>query len=106
MSEANYERQLLACQAAGFISANGDTQFGFGCNLTHLATGQYALLLGDSDGVVDGESFMQVQVKGTADRVASVIDVSNTQKDIYVSNASDALVDTDIEVILFKTVSR
>jgi len=106
MSEANYERQLLACQAAGFISADGSTSYGFGCSMTRLAAGQYAMLLGDSDGVADGESFTQVQPKGTAQRQSSVTDVSATQKDIYVSNGAGAATDTDIEVVLFKTVSR
>lgn len=106
MADANYERQLLAVQAAGFISADGSNHFGFGCDLTRLGVGQYALLLGASDGVVDDHSFTIVQPKGTAACVASVEDASNVQKNIFVLNSSDAAVDTAIEVILFKAVSR
>jgi hypothetical protein len=106
MAEASYDKQFLAIQAAGFISADGATNFGFGCNMTRLGTGNYALLLDASAGVVDDESFMQVQPKGTAQRMATVVDTSNTVKEIFVSNDADAVVDTEIEVVLFKSVSR
>jgi hypothetical protein len=107
MAEASYDKQFLAVQAAGFISADGATQFGFGCNMTRVGTGDYALVLDASAGVVDDDSFLQIQVKGgNLPRVATANDISNTVKQILTFNDADIATDTEIEVALFKSVSR
>lgn len=106
MSLASYENQLLAMQAAGFISANGSNVVGFGCQLTRIGIGHYGLLLDASDGVVADESFTKVQVKGATSGAAVVQDLSNTEKRIRVFNSSASLADKDIEIALWKSVTR
>jgi hypothetical protein len=106
MSLASYERQHLAMHAAGYISANGASAAGFGCQLTRLAVGHYGLLLDASDGLVADESFCKVQVKGTSAAGAIVEDFSNTEKRIRVHGANGSLSDKDIEIALWKSVTR
>ncbi len=110
MAEASYNRQHLATHAAGFINGAGTTQITFGCQMTRLSQGHYALLLGADVGLVDDDSFTQVTVKGdgTGDSIganATVNDVSNVQKDIFVRSLS-SLADLDIEVIVWKSVTQ
>lgn len=106
MAEASYERQHLAMQAAGYINADGSTVTTFGCQLTYLATGHYALILDASDGVVADESFMKVQAKGAVAVGPVVEEVSDTQKNIRVFNAAGAATDAAIEIGLWKSVTR
>lgn len=106
MADNAYERQHLALHAAGYINALGTTQTTFGCTMTRTATGVYALVLGADDGVVNDESFADVTVKGANPRAAVIDDTSNTVKTIRVFNPSLAAQDTEIEVILRKTVTR
>jgi len=106
MALASYERQHLAMQAAGFINAAGTTVIAFGCQMTRIGIGHYGLLLDASDGVVADESFSKVQVKGTSPASAVVDDLSNTEKRIRVFNASQSLADRDIEIALWKSVTR
>lgn len=105
MSEASYDRQHLAVHAAGFISANGATATTFGCTMTRLAEGQYAMVLDSNSGVVNDESFTEAIVKGVDAAATVVEDTSDTVKTINVfSGGSNA--DGAVEVILFKTVTR
>ena len=106
MAEASYARQFLATHAAGYINGAGTTQVAFGCSMTRLATGHYALLLDANAGIVNEESYTQVQVKGTAFRLWSVEDQSNREKRIHVVDSSASDADSDIEVKLFKSVTR
>ena len=106
MAEASYERQLLALQAAGYINGAGTTQVTFGCQMTRMATGHYALLLDDNNGVVSDESYVFVTPKGTAAASVTVNEVSNTRKDIYAWNMTGGALDTDIEVTMFKSVTH
>lgn len=106
MTLASYERQHLAMQAAGFISADGSNAVGFGCQMTRLSVGHYGLLLDASEGVVADESFSKVQVKGATAAGAIVQDLSNTEKRIRVYNAAQSLSDKDIEIALWKSVTR
>lgn len=92
--------------AAGFINGAGTTITTFGCQLTRIDTGHYALLLDASDGLVDDESFTKVQAKGTAARGPVVDDTSNTEKRIRVFNAAGAAADTAIEIAVWKSVTR
>lgn len=105
MSEASYERQHLATHAAGYINGAGTTVIAFGCRMTRLDTGHYGLILDANSGVVNDETFTQVQVKGTTLLVHSVEDVSNLVKAIRVSDGA-SLTDSDIEVILYKSVTK
>lgn len=106
MGASTYNQQLLAVQAYGWINATGATSMGFGCSMTRVTTGLYRLDLGASDGVLDGQSWTMVTPKmaNGASGVCqhSVMDVSNTQKLIALDQAG-AVVDRDIEVILWKT---
>ena len=106
MANASYNRQHLATHAAGFINGDGTTSFGFGCQMTRLSAGHYALLLDANAGLIDDESFTQVQVKGTAAAIASVEDTSNVVKTILTFDSVDYLTDTTIEVALFKSVTK
>lgn len=106
MSDAAYERQHLATQAAGFINAAGTTAISFGCQMTRFAAGHYGLLLDASSGVINDETFSQVQTKGTALRSITVQDVSNVQKSIRTFDAAAVAADTDIEIILLKSVTK
>lgn len=106
MADASYNRQHLATHAAGFINAAGSTYFGFGCQMTQLATGSYAMILDPSAGVVDDDSFLQVQVKGTAARAFAVDDISDVVKNILTFDAAGAAANTDVEVALFKSVTK
>jgi hypothetical protein len=106
MSLASYERQLLAMQAAGYINGSGSTVIAFGCQLTRISIGHYGLILDASDGVVADESFTKVQVKGTSSGAAVVQDLSDTEKRIRVFNSSASLADKDIEIALWKSVTR
>lgn len=106
MALASYERQHLAMQAAGYINADGSIATGFGCQLTRISAGHYGLLLDASDGVVSDESFMKVQVKGTTAGGAVTDDLSNTEKRIRVHDAAGTLTDKDIEIALWKSVTR
>lgn len=109
MADASYERQHLALQAAGYIAGDGLTQTVFGCQMTRVSIGHYALLLGVNDGVVDNESITLVTVKSSSCRTRSVVDTSNVVKSIYVFDPgalTPDLVNADIEVVLLKTVTR
>lgn len=106
MAEASYERQHLALHAAGYINADGTTAVAFGCQLTRIDTGHYGLLLDASDGVVDDESYTFVQCKGTTHFNAVVNDDSNVLKSIRVHNAGASPADAEIEIALYKTVTR
>jgi hypothetical protein len=106
MADESYERQHLALQAAGFINSTGATQTTFGCSMTRSATGVYAMVLGDNDGVDQFESFGSVTVKSANPFAASMQDTSNTVKTITTFNPSGLAADVDIEVILRKSVTR
>lgn len=104
MATSSYNRQHLAAFAAGHISANGDTSQAFGCSLTRIATGHYALLLDANAGLINDESFSRVQVKGTTNIAPVVVDTSNTVKTIHTVDSADADADADIEVALFRSI--
>lgn len=106
MAEASYERQHLAVHAAGFINAAGTTQITFGCLMTKLNTGHYGLLLDVNSGLIDDESFTFPQTKGAAVLLPVVEDVSNRDKRIRVFDQAGSFVDSDIEVKVFKSVTR
>lgn len=108
MADASYERQHIATHAAGYINAAGSTALAFGCLLTRIGTGHYGLLLDVSAGLVNDEGFTLVQPKESATdlRSALVQDLSDVEKRVRVFNDLGATVDTDIEVILYKTVTR
>lgn len=109
MADASYERQHLALQAAGYISALGETQTVFGCQMTRISTGHYGLLLDANSGVVNDESITLVTLKTSASLTKSVVDTSNTLKTIFVFNPvaqTPGLANADIEVVLLKTVTK
>lgn len=111
MSEASYERQHLAVHAAGYINGAGTTSVAFGCGMTRLSQGHFAVILDADSGLVDDDSFTQVTVKGdgTGDSIsanATVNDVSNLRKDVYVRSVASLAVDLDIEVIVWKGVPQ
>lgn len=104
MADASYNRQHLAVYAAGHINGAGTSSQSFGCSLTRINTGHYGLILGDDAGLVNDESFTRVQVKGTANNAAIVVDTSNTLKTIHVKSNADASADADIEVAVFRSI--
>lgn len=106
MADASYERQHLAVHAAGFINSDGSTQTTFGCTMTRVAAGVYAMVLDANSGVVNDESFSEVTVKSAVARCATVADTSNLVKTITVTTTLATNIDDDIEVILFKSVTR
>ena len=62
------------------------------------------MVLDSNNGLVNDESFIQVTVKGSSG-MAGVDETSNTVKTVNVIEGA-ASVDRDIEVILFKSVTR
>jgi len=105
MATSSYNRQHLAVFAAGHISGDGNTSQAFGCSLTRIDTGHYGLILGADVGLVNDESFTRVQVKGTSNNVAAVVDTSNTLKTIHVIDDGGATpADADIEVAVFRSI--
>lgn len=106
MADNSYERQHIALQAAGYINGAGTTQLTFGCTMTRVSVGVYAMVLDASAGIVDNESFGTVTVKGTSPLSAVLQDTSNVVKTARVFNGSDVATDNDIEIILRKSVTR
>jgi hypothetical protein len=107
MAEASYERQHLVAHAAGWMNSAGTTTLSWGCTLTRIAAGHFALLLDASSGVVDDENFTIVTVKAvTAARLPAVQDLSNTEKRIRVFDNTGAAASGDIEVMINKSVAR
>lgn len=108
MTFASYERQHLSVYAAGFISASGSVKQGFGCQMTRIGTGVYGVVFGADDGLVNNQSFTFVTPKGSSSSVATsaiVQDTSNTVKTIFLFGGTTVLVDADIEVAVFRTVT-
>lgn len=108
MAEASYERQHLALHAAGSISGgSGSSQVTFGCEMTRISGGHYALLLDANSGLINDESFTFVTVKSPSPRFAVVEDLSNTEKRIRVFDDTGSSATPDaIEVALFKSVTH
>lgn len=110
MTMASYERQHLSAYAAGYISSGATpSSQGFGCGLTRLATGIYAILFGADDGLVNNDSLTFVSVKGTSATVpltVTVEDTSNTVKTIFVKDAAAVLTNSALEVAVFRTVTQ
>ena len=109
MSEASYDRQHLAVHAAGFISSDGSTATAFGCTMARNGTGAYSMVLGESAGVVSDESFIQVQPKSATFAQAVVTNNSLTStrvKTFEIFNNAGSNIDVDVEVVLFKSVTR
>jgi hypothetical protein len=108
MADEAYERQHLVLQAAGFISADGSTATAFGCSMTRVATGVYAMVLPDDAGVVAAESFMAVMPKGPLIVYAAgaVQDTSPTVKTVSIFDFAGSLANADVEIILRKTVTK
>jgi hypothetical protein len=108
MADASYEKQHLALHAAGFINGAGTTQTTFGCQMTRLGLGSYAMLLDDSAGLVNDESFTFATVKGPIANPKNVVvqDTSNQVKTITVFDNAPSNVNGDIEVALFKSVTH
>ena len=107
MSLKSYEKQHLACYAAGHINGAGTTAVGFGCSLTRIGTGHYGIVLDANSGLVNDESYVFVTPKSTTAATRCVNDTSNTLKEIYVFDGSGSvLADTDIEIGIFRTVTR
>jgi hypothetical protein len=106
MAEASYEKQLLATHAAGFINAAGASIVTFGCQLTRIAVGHYALLLDANAGLVEDESYTVVTPKSSSLILSAVQDLSNTEKRIRLVNINASSADSDIEVTVQKTVTR
>jgi hypothetical protein len=103
MTVRSYQRQHLSLFAAGYINAAGDTVVTFGCQLTRIASGEYGVILGASDGLVDNETFTFVTAKaGAATRYPVVEDTSNTLKTVRVFSSVPSQIDTGIEVALYR----
>jgi hypothetical protein len=106
MAEATYEKQFLACYAAGFISADGATVLAYGCALTRIATGFFALILEVGAGLPDDESYTLVTPKAATPVLPIVEDFSDNVKRIRIFNIFGTFTPSDIEVQLYKTVTK
>lgn len=106
MADASYERQHIALHAAGYINGAGTTVLSIGALLTRIGTGHYAMLLDASQGLVDDETFMMVQCKGTTAAAPVVQDLSNTEKRVRTFDTGGAVANTDIEIELYRSVTR
>lgn len=114
MAYASYERQILATYAAGYISGDGNTRIAFGCEMTRVGTGVYALVLGSDAGLVNDETFTFVTTKqalgssGLPSCAVTVEDTSNLVKTIYVTSvgSSPTVINRDIEVEIRRSVTR
>jgi hypothetical protein len=104
----SYERQHLAAYAAGYINDSGTTQVTFGCQMTRVGLGTYAVVLPDDANLLDNESFTFVTIKGSVPLYKMVTDTSNRVKTVNVNEISavGTGVDSDIEVVLFRSVTR
>ena len=102
MSQSSYNRQILATQAAAWISGDGATSFPLGCGVTRTATGTYKLILPTGEGVVDAQTFTNAQAKGATGLYAVVTDESEYIKTVRVfDNTSGSIpTDADVEVIV------
>jgi len=106
MTVKGYERQHLAAFAAGFINDAGTTQVNFGCALTRISAGVYDVILPDDAGLEDRQTFTFVTIKGTTGPFyKSVTDLALRQKRVSIFNDGASPADSDIEVVLFRTVN-
>lgn len=111
MTYSSYERQHLALYAAGFISGDGNTRVGFGCEMTRVGTGVYAAVFGADAGLVNDESFSVATVKSSAGSSGSprtfitVEDTSNLVKTIFAQNLTQ-VINTDLEIQIYRSVTR
>jgi len=111
MAYASYERQHLALWAAAYINAAGTTLIAFGCSMVKAATanaadGKYYLSLGAGDGLVPDEIFCFVQPRTTAPRFAVQSDQDNLTKEINVFNDTATSLACDIEVAVYRSVTK
>lgn len=106
MTEASYDRQCLALHAAGFISADGATSTTFGCQMTRIALGTYAMVLSADAGLVNDEGFFMAVGKGLTAVNVVVQDTSNVVKTVSVLSGAGDLVDNAFEVALFRSVTK
>lgn len=105
MAEASYASQLLATHAAGYINGAGTTIIAFGCSMTRLADGQYAVLLDASAGLVDDVTYTQATPKGAVAANAVVQDFSDREKRIFVTDSGGSEIANDVEIIVYKAVT-
>lgn len=134
MGYASYERQQLALYAAGHIFGDGSSPAAFGCGLTRIGVGIYAVVLGNDDGLVDGESYVFVTAKFAAGQTGllpgisppdtrqpifppTVEDTSNTIKTIFTYGltlsvagvtfgAADLPAGGGLEIALYRSVTK
>jgi hypothetical protein len=119
MAYASYERQLLSLFAAGFISGDGLTNAAFGCGLTRVATGVYAVVFGADSGLVAAESYVDVATKGVVGSSGAPFalvtseDTSNTVKTIFVNGISFAAAgvtivpaNVSLEIAVYRSVTK
>ena len=107
MADASYQRQHLVLHAAGFIAGDGATQTTFGCQMTRIGTGDYALLLDPSSGLIENEAFMLVTPK-TALTSSARLRTNNTNfvKGFITQQPGGAAIDCSVEVAVFKSVTH
>jgi hypothetical protein len=107
MSLNPFDKQQLALQAYGSISADGLTIQNQGCVLARTGVGVYTLTLPADGGVVDGQSMTDVTAKDTTPPgptppvVWKVDETSNLVKTIRVFNLAGAPADSALEVKLY-----
>jgi len=109
MSQQSYERQQLALWAAAYINAAGTTLVAFGCSMVKSsADGKYYLTFDAGSGLVPDEIFMNVQARHTEPRFVTDTDFvgNNTTKEIYVWGSDGVATDSDIEVAVYRSVTK
>jgi len=103
-----YNKELLATVAYAWINASGASAFGQGCSIQRTTTGIYRLTVPTGSGLVENQSFTQVQLKFAANspspagRNCIVAEIDENIRDVHVFDAVDSHVDTDLEVVIRK----
>jgi hypothetical protein len=101
---ADYSSQILALSAAASIHADGSTPVTYGCSITRIATGSYALILPTGEGLIDEQSFTTATPKAALVALNVSDDANGYFKYINSVSLSDGTTATDaaIEVIVHR----
>jgi len=110
MTSSSYNKEILATVAYAWINATGASAAGQGCSIQRVTTGVYKLTVPTGSGLVENQSFTQVQPKfaqngpSPVSRYAVVAEVSDTERDIYVFDGAVLAnnYDCDLEVVIRK----
>jgi hypothetical protein len=104
MAARNYQRQQLAAYAAGYINGSGASRYGFGCAMTRLGVGMYAMILPTGAALQNRKTFSFVAVKGTTALVGNPNDNSDFVKEVDLTDINGDFADGEFEIVLYSAV--